>query len=328
MASSELPIIDVGALVGGDVARGQREVDKLGQAARDGGFFYIEHHDLPPGMHDRMFAVARRFFALPDAEKMALYIGRDPSRYAGGFIPLCGETTQQRKDWHEALDVQPTLDAHGVAESPFAATQALARLPWLSEPLAAGWSSLEQLAYQLASGLARSLGLDAQHFTSAIRAPLGVIRLAHYPRCPDELPADVGEGIGPHTDYGFLTMVAQDDVGGLEVKLPGGDWIAAPPRDGALLVVLGRVVERWTNDHYRAALHRVTLPRTRARCSVSYFFEPGFDTVIAPLSVCSGAGDPPRYAPCNFGALMALRYATSFSSYRETTAPSGQAGPG
>ena len=319
MASSDIPVVDVGSLVGDGASRAA-EVEKLAHAARDGGFFYIENHDLPPGMHDQMFAVTRRFFALPDAQKMELYIGRDPSRYAGGFIPLCGETTLQRKDWHEALDVQPTLDARGVAESPFASTQPLARLPWLHEPLSSSWGSLEQLAYRLASGLARSLGLDARYFTSAIRAPLGVIRLAHYPRCPADLPPDVGDGIGPHTDYGFLTIVAQD---GLEMQRPGGAWIPAPPRDGALLVVLGRVVERWTNDHYRAAVHRVMIPRGRSRYSVSYFFEPGYDTVIAPLSVCSGADDPPRYEPCQFGALMALRYATSFSSYRETAAPSG-----
>lgn len=321
MSSSDIPIVDVGALLHGPAST--EEVKKLARAAGGGGFFYIENHGLPPGMQDRMFAVTRRFFALPEREKMALYIGRDPSRYAGGFIPLCGETTQQRKDWHEALDVQPTLDAHGVAESPFASTQPLSRLPWLSEPLSSSWGLLEQLAYRLASGLARSLGLDEHHFTSAIRAPLGVIRLAHYPRCPDELPADVGDGIGPHTDYGFLTMVSQDDAGGLEVKRPGEEWIPAPHRDGALFVVLGRVVERWTNDRYRAAMHRVTIPRGRSRHSVSYFFEPGFDTVIAPLSVCSSADDPPRYEPCNFGALMALRYATSFSSYREAAAPPG-----
>lgn len=317
--SFTIPTVDVSALVGVGV-RKHAAVETIVRACRTTGVFYIENHGLPRGLHDRMFADAKRFFALSESEKMELFIGRDPSRYSGGFIPLCGETTQQRKDWHEALDVQPTVDTCGVAESPFADNQALSRLPWLRDTLSDSWPPLQELAYQVASGLALSLDLAEDYFRSAIREPLGVIRLAHYPMPVGALPEDVGEGIGPHTDYGFLTMVEQDDTGGLEVQDGSGNWISAPHRAGALVVLMGRVVQRWTNDRYRAALHRVLIPRGQARYSGSFFFEPGYNTAIEPLPACTSADNPPRYEPCNFGKLMALRYETSFGSYRQQSA--------
>lgn len=315
-ASSTIPTVDVGALVSSGASQ-RAAVETMAKAGRTVGAFYIENHGLPRGLHERMFADAKRFFALSEPEKMDLFIGRDPSRYAGGYIPLCGETTQQRKDWHEALDVQPTVDTSGVVESPFASNLPLSRLPWLRDTLADAWPQLQELAYQVASGLALSLDLAEDYFRSAIREPLGVIRLAHYPRPVGALPEDVGEGIGPHTDYGLLTMIEQDDTGGLEVQDGDGKWLSVPRRAGALVVVMGRVIQRWTNDRYRAALHRVLIPRGQARYSGSFFFEPGFNTIIEPLRTCSSADNPPRYDPCNFGKLMALRYETSFGSYRQ-----------
>jgi isopenicillin N synthase-like dioxygenase len=317
---SSIPRIDVTALMRASGACDKREVaEAIAKACEEVGFFYVENHGVPDNLLDDMFREAERFFCLPEEEKMKLYIGRDSSHYRGGYVPLGGETTQERKDWHEALDFQPSVDVTGATGSPFD-DPALDELPWLRVTFSNAWDHLQRLAYRLAGALALGIGLDEDFFATMIHDPLGVLRLLQYPALPEMVPDGVGKGIGEHTDYGMLTILAQDSVGGLEVRNAAGQWIPADHRDRTLLVNIGKVIERLTNDRYRATWHRVRIPKSNTRHSIGFFFEPGYNTVIEPLPVCCNVDQPARYERCRFGEIMAQRYEVSFSSYRKAPA--------
>jgi isopenicillin N synthase-like dioxygenase len=128
-------------------------------------------------------------------------------------------------------------------------------------------------------GIAMSLGLDAQYFRKAYTSqPTMLFRIFHYPAST----ADKGWGVGEHTDYGLLTLLAQDEIGGLEVKTPNG-WIKAPPIPGALVCNIGDMLDRLTGGAYRSTPHRVLNTSGRSRLSFPFFFDPGFDARIVPL---------------------------------------------
>jgi isopenicillin N synthase-like dioxygenase len=142
----------------------------------------------------------------------------------------------------------------------------------------------ETSAHAIMEGIAMSLGLDAHYFRTTYTArPTMLFRIFHYPAsAPDK-----GWGVGEHTDYGLLTLLAQDDIGGLEVKTPSesnnGGWIDAPPVPGALVCNIGDMLDRLTGGAYRSTPHRVLNASGRSRLSFPFFFDPGFDARIVPL---------------------------------------------
>jgi isopenicillin N synthase-like dioxygenase len=129
-------------------------------------------------------------------------------------------------------------------------------------------------------GVALSLGLDAQYFRNAYTArPTLLFRVFEYPASSAE---DMSWGVGEHTDYGLLTLLAQDENGGLQVKTPGG-WIEAPPIEGALVCNIGDMLDRLTGGFYRSTPHRVKNASGKSRLSFPFFFDPAFDAQISPL---------------------------------------------
>jgi isopenicillin N synthase-like dioxygenase len=137
----------------------------------------------------------------------------------------------------------------------------------------------ERSAHAIMEGVAMSLGLDAQYFRKTYTGwPTMLFRIFNYPASR----ADNGWGVGEHTDYGLLTLLAQDDIGGLEVKTPDG-WIDAPPIPGTLVCNIGDMLDRLTGGAYRSTPHRVLNASGRSRLSFPFFFDPGFDAHIVPL---------------------------------------------
>jgi isopenicillin N synthase-like dioxygenase len=132
-------------------------------------------------------------------------------------------------------------------------------------------------------GIALSLGLDAAYFADRYtREPLTLFRIFNYPgdpAAPDEEPR---WGVGEHTDYGLLTILKQDDTGGLQVK-SGGGWIPAPPISGAFLCNIGDMLDRMTAGRYKSTPHRVQNVTRRDRLSFPFFFDPNFDATIEPI---------------------------------------------
>ncbi len=278
--SETLPIIDVAPLFGRDAPRRRAVADAIGRACRDNGFFYATGHGVDAA---RLDAIAREFFALPEAEKMRIAMAHG-GRAWRGYFPVGGELTSGKPDRKEGIyfgselpasdpRVRSGLPLHGANQFPVRpAGLRAAVLDYLAVNTRAAHAILE--------GIALSLDLEADYFRAHYTAdPTILFRIFHYP--PD-VPGSQQWGVGEHTDYGLLTLLAQDDAGGLQVKSPDG-WTEAPPIPGTLVCNIGDMLDRLTGGLYRSTPHRAKNTSGRGRLSFPFFFDPGFAAEILPL---------------------------------------------
>ena len=209
-----------------------------------------------------------------------------------GYFPVGGELTSGRPDLKEGLylgtELPPDhprvlagLPMHGANLWP-------ARLPGLKAAASAYMDAATRAAATLMEGVSLSLGLGADYFQRAYTAePTVLFRIFHYPATgPRETDWSQSWGVGEHTDYGLLTLLAQDRFGGLQVKTPGG-WIEAPPIEGALVCNIGDMLERLTGGRFKSTPHRVRNESGHDRLSFPLFFDPDFLAPMRPLPVAA-----------------------------------------
>ncbi len=275
-----LPIIDVTSLFGRDATLRHAAAEAIGRACRDNGFFYATGHGVDAA---RLDALARDFFALADEEKMEIAMAHG-GRAWRGYFPVGGELTSGKPDRKEGLyfgselpaddsRVQAGLPLHGANQFP-------ARPAGLRAAVLDYLEANTRAAHAILEGIALSLGLEAGYFRAHYTAdPTVLFRIFHYP--PD-VPESAQWGVGEHTDYGLLTLLAQDDAGGLQVKAPDG-WTEAPPIAGTLVCNIGDMLDRLTGGLYRSTPHRAKNTSGRGRLSFPFFFDPGFAAQIVPL---------------------------------------------
>ena len=168
-------------------------------------------------------------------------------------------------------------------------------------------AAMSALGLRLLPLFETALDLPDGFFAARYCSPMGFVRSLHYPPAPAEADPD-RFGAAPHSDFGFITILAQDDVGGLQVQTRDGDWIDAPNRPGVFLVNIGDMLMRWTNDRFRSTVHRVLNAPGRDRYSLPFFFDPDFETEVSCLASCAGPGNPPRYDPVVWGDYLTARF--------------------
>jgi len=230
------------------------------------------------------------------------------------------ELTKNRRDWKQIFDVGTLGEGRLAGNVP----QWPAALPAFRPTITAFATECERLARHLLGALSVNLGMPADHLGGAFGARhTSFLRLNYYPRCADPAAADApalpdaGQlGIHPHTDAGALTLLLQDDQPGLQVHRDGRWYLVAPRRD-ALVVNIGDIVQVWSNDRYRAALHRVLASRDAERYSAPFFFNPAADAVYAPLPSTCDATHPARYRPIPWGEFRAARAAGDYADHGE-----------
>jgi isopenicillin N synthase-like dioxygenase len=278
---SNLPVIDVGRLLDGkpdaDVA------SRIASACRDTGFFYISGHGVTADVLRSLDEESRRFFALPEDVKLQIAMPK-AGRAWRGFFPVGGELTSGRPDLKEGVyfgTELPTTDPRVKAGVPMHGANLWPEgRPAFREAVTGFMSQTTRAAHAVMRGVALSLGLEAGYFAKTYTSdPTVLFRVFHYPPARD---VDGEWGVGEHTDYGLLTLLAQDDCGGLQVKSRGG-WIEAPPIPGTLVCNIGDMLDRLTGGYYRSTPHRVCNVSGRERLSFPLFFDPSFDAVIEPL---------------------------------------------
>jgi isopenicillin N synthase-like dioxygenase len=320
---SPLPVIDLTPSFGADPAGTANVAAAIDTAARRHGFFYIVGHGVPQALIDAIFDADARFFALPDEVKQRWHIDRSMGLQRG-FDPIgwqsldAGRPADLKESFYLGRDLAPD---HPLVR---AGTPNHGPNQWPDEALVPGFRStceayaeaLAALGHHLMGLIALGLKLPRDHFEPFLRNPMPVLRLLHYP--PQQASKQDGQiGSGAHTDWGGITLLAQDNSGGLQVLATpqAGDdesapvWIDAPPLPGSFVVNLGDLMQRWTNDLYRSNLHRVVNAVSgRDRRSVAYFFDIDYHAQVEVLPTCQGDDRPARYPPISAGDHIVEMY--------------------
>ena len=282
-----IPMIDMAPLLDGTPGGAARVAAALGAACRSTGFFYIAGHGIDPALLAAVYAESARFFALPEADKQELAISRfgDNRGYAGfGSESLDPDKPADAK---EAFNI-------GRDEAPD--TNHWPALPGFADVMSRYYAAMRRLSEQLHQAIALDLSLDPDFFAPRIDRPQATLRLLHYPPHPGRFDGE-RYGAGAHTDYGNVTILSQDMVGGLEVRTRDGHWIAATPVPGTFVCNIGDCLMRWSNDVYVSTPHRVANLSGRERYSVAFFFDPNPDALVECLPTCADADRPARYPP-------------------------------
>lgn len=289
----ELPVVDVAPLLnGGDPAPVAREI---ATACRRWGFFHVTGHGVPAALLSNLEAASWRFFGLPEEQKSEIAMARGGRAWRGWF-PVGGELTSGRPDQKEGLyfgTELPVTDPRVLAGTPLHGRNLFpAQVPELAPAVLAYLDALTGAAQTVLRGVALSLGLAGDYFAAGYTAdPTVLFRIFHYPAAP---PETHDWGVGAHTDYGLLTLLAQDEVGGLQVRGPDG-WIDVPPVPGTFVCNLGDMLDRLTGGEYRSTLHRVRNTSGRGRLSFPFFFDPAFDAEVPPLPSTGTGGAEQRW---------------------------------
>lgn len=306
-----IPLVDIG-----DLDQDRPALAETFRAVlRDVGFAYIAGHGVPQSLIKDQRNEARRFFDLPAEAKNANAI----NEWHRGYMAPNSSTIvtssvakvikpNQSESFLALHEVSPDDPAYGTPlQGP---NQWPAGLPSFRHAATAYASAMEGLARRLMPVMALALGLDENYFTPFFERPTTFLRLLHYP------PQPIEEGLfgsAPHTDYGFITLLAQDDVGGLEVRNKAGEWIAAPPVENTFVMNVGDILARWSGGLFASTPHRVINTSGRERYSQPFFFDPAMDAVIEP-AVDNGV----PFAPVRYGDYLMERIDKNYS-YRAGT---------
>lgn len=253
--SSTIPVIDIGGLQSEALSDRQAVARAMGEACSGIGFFYITNHGIAEDLIADTFAQMQRFFDLPLAAKQRVSLAQSGISRGYEAIGLqtfnAGEAPDLKESYYigvERGDRDPLVQAQTPNHGP---NQWPAQLPGWRQAIERYFVALLALSRQLMRGLALSLDLEETAFDAVGNDPMPLMRLLHYPPRPVS-PLSHQPGCGTHTDWGAITILAQDDRGGLAVQTTEGQWIEATPMPGTLVVNLGDMMARWTNDRYQS----------------------------------------------------------------------------
>lgn len=296
--AERVPIIDLGVSRGFGPEEQARAAAEIHEAARDIGFFYVTDHGVPRALIEAELAAAKAFFEQPIEEKLKIDIKQ--SSNMRGYEPMGLQTLDEGSppDLKESLMLGRDLGpAHPWVQKGIGYQGANLwppALPDFKQQVDAYMSAVIDLGRRLASLLAQSLDLPADYFADGLIETSCTTRMLRYP--PQQKVADNQIGCGAHTDWGFITMLLQDDAGGLEVQNIAGEWLRAMPVPDAFVVNIGDMTARLTNGRYRSTPHRVLNNVSgRDRYSIAAFFDPDIERpiVCVPTCVRDGEETPP-----------------------------------
>jgi len=306
---SSIAIVDIAALApGAPEAARAASVAALGAALEASGFATIAGHGVPQPLIDRLFALTRAFHALPFDTKMKIVINADNRGYlrlATSTIVTSTVAKNTRPNQSESLIFMHEDIPARLAGTPLQGpNQWPEELPGFRDVVPEYMARLTELGRTVAGAVAEYLGLARDWFAPHLVEPTQGLRLLHYPPQPDE--PDL-YGSAPHTDYGFITMLAQDEVGGLEVRNGGGAWVPAPPIPGTFVMNVGDMLTRWSNGRLPSVPHRARNVGNRDRYSMPFFFDAAMDTIISCPPALLAKGETALYPPFCYGDYLLER---------------------
>jgi len=300
LIAGALPLLDVASYLAGQPGARERLGAELRWAFENVGFYYLRGHGIHQSLIDATFAQAARFHALPEEQKLAVQINAENVGYMpmkvdqfSGRPPSRNEAFFLRRD--RALDdplVVSMRRFHGLNQWP-------ADLPGFREIALAYMQAMEALCRRLVPLYATALDLPPDAFDRAYAEPHLILRLTHYAPLPADEAASLS--LTPHTDSGFMTLLAPNPLPGLSILLPDGRWIDAPSVADAFVVNGGDILHRWTNERFLSTPHRVIHRTNVDRYAIPFFCDPNQDTLFECLPTCRSATQPAKYPPIRFG---------------------------
>jgi len=324
-----VPVIDVEAARRGDPAARQAVADTIDATCRESGFLVITGHGVDPELVERMERVSLEFFHLPDEVKLRYEVPpADPT--IRGYYQTASYVAASA-DVETAPDLCQLYTVCRLGDPGVATEASLGEdfevwsrpNPWPSEvpEFEPTWREyyveLESLAGELMQLFALALGLDETFFDDKIDDHITNLVANHYPPVTDEpLPGQYRKG--PHSDWGTLTILHQDDTGGLEVIDRRTDtWVDVPVVPGSFIVNIGDLMQVWTNGRWRSTEHRVRVPpverRSIPRVSLPFFHQPNWTAVVECLDSCLEEGETPTYEPVTSGAYLLQKIRTAYN---------------
>lgn len=324
-------MIDIGDLrSGADRPAVERIAAQIREACLDIGFFYITNHSIADDLLAEAFEANRRVHRLPAEEKERIKLNAWHRGYQGfaaskqtssARFPPAPHANQLEAFFvrHEVPREDPSFERrplHGPNQWPDD--------PWFRDVVTRYHTATRALGLRLLAPFSVAVGEAPDFFVRFFDPPSTALRFIHYPPAPAARPEDLF-GIHPHTDYGFLTILAQDDVGGLQLQRVDGAWIPAPYLPGSFILNIGDVLARWTNDRFNSTPHRVINQSAfRDRYSIALFFDPHLDATVECLPRFASAAAPARYAPIRYEDYYTMRLDANLPD-RTGTASGGSA---
>lgn len=312
-----LPIVDLADALNEGAPEKRRAAKDIRAAAQTSGFFYVVNHGIPEALVAQQFDVAAQFFRLPTdlKQKVAANVGDAKWGYEA--------IGSQRLDEAANVDLKESFQ-FGMAYPPdhpymrkrypmYRETAWPESLPQFKSTCIAYYDAVANLSKKLLQLIAISLDLNESYFSAFNENPSDSLRLLWYPPHPTSADAHTF-GAGSHTDWGALTILAQDAIGGLEVQMLDGTWVAATPVAGAFVVNLGDMMPRWTNGLYRSNHHRVINRNghDKDRQSVAYFADLDVEATIEPIPHLIPTAGGGAFAPCTVGDHLAEMYRRTY----------------
>ena len=311
----DIPVIDISSLF-----EKVPDYDGVGKALREAaegtGFFYVKNHIIDATLMQKVRALSQQFFACEEADKQSV-LAKDTHR---GLLAIGGAKmeSQANVDLKESFiwgaDL-PTDNPRFIAGNKmFAPNRWPSFLPEIQQALNQYMQAANDCGQQLLKAFAASLGIEHDYFAKQFDQPISRGTLIHYPpQAPTA--SDDQFGVSPHTDFGTLTLLAQDNTGGLRVKSRSGQWVTAHPIEDTLVVNVGDLLARWTNDRFQSTEHAVVNNSGKERYSIVVAVDPNWDAVISPVTL---ENETPHYDPVLCGEYIQGRFDRSFNYHKQT----------
>jgi isopenicillin N synthase-like dioxygenase len=314
---TKLPIVDMAGVRAGDPRAVARAAQDIHAACTSAGFFYVANHGLPQEIIDRAVEEAQGFFRQPLEKKREVAINKRHRGFnALGDALMYEASKPDYKEFYTMGLELPEDDPDVVAGEPLRGPNNWPKdRPGLRAAMTAYYEAIGLCGRDLLRCVAVSLGVAPEFFDDKYRKRLQRTQIIYYPPHPEGAPGDQF-GLAPHTDFGCITLLWQDQNGGLEVlERQSKQWIPATPIPGTLVINVADLLARWTNDRYSSTPHRVVNKSGRERFSIATFYDPDFKATVDPRQLGASASDC-RYEPTTAGAHILGRIERSFG-YRK-----------
>ena len=321
-----IPIIDVGPYLAGEPGAAAALARGVAATCADTGFLVVANHGVPQPVIDFAFAAAARFFALDEAQKLALKIGAENI----GYLPYGGQTMRTstvhrtgKPNYSESFYITTPDPDPARQEAAADANQWPPSLSGFREAMVAYFIAMRSLAHRMLPTFALALDLPEDYFEADFAGPSSTVRLIQYAPQPED-EEDVF-GFAPHTDGSFTTFLPQSKFPGLEVRAKDGAWIRPPSVPGTLVVNTGEMLALYSNDRFVPTPHRVLNRGPDIGHAMPFFYGPNRHRVISCAPSCVSPGNPPRYAPSTSFERNAVKDRTNFPHRQAAGLSAGQA---